>query len=97
TSLVNALIKTSINITISISHTTRPKRPNETHGINYWFIDETHFHHMIQNNKFLEYATVFDNLYGTSQQWVHDTLARGTDVILEIDWQGCQKIQALFP
>jgi len=97
TSLVNALIKTLTNITISISHTTRTKRQSEEHGINYWFIDQNQFLEMIENNKFLEYATVFDNLYGTSKQWVAETLAAGTDVILEIDWQGCQKIQKLFP
>lgn len=97
TSLVNALIQSVNNMTISISHTTRNKRPNETHGIHYWFVNQTEFQHMIENNIFLEYATVFDHLYGTSRQWVEETLAAGIDVILEIDWQGCEKIQALFP
>jgi len=97
TSLVNALTKVIDNLTISISHTTRQKRPGETHGVNYWFINETEFRDMINQKKFLEFATVFGNLYGTSRQWVEETLANGADVILEIDWQGCLNIQKLFP
>lgn len=97
TSLVNALTYAVPNLTISISHTTRLPRPGEINGVNYWFIDENQFREMIADNKFLEYATVFGNLYGTSRQWVEETLDAGKDVILEIDWQGCQKIQKLFP
>ncbi|MDX1902080.1 MAG: guanylate kinase [Gammaproteobacteria bacterium] len=97
TSLVTALTYAVSDLTISISHTTRAPRPGEINGVNYWFIDDKQFRAMIAENKFLEYATVFGNLYGTSRQWVEETLATGKDVILEIDWQGCQKIHALFP
>ena len=97
TTLVKALVDSTPNITVSISHTTRPKRPNETHGENYYFIDRNEFEHMIVQNDFLEYATIFDNFYGTSKHWVKETLAKGVDVILEIDWQGYQQIKQLFP
>ncbi len=96
TSLVKAIVNSMPNITVSISHTTRPKRPAESHGVNYYFISETEFHEMISKNEFLEHAIVFDNLYGTSRKWVQETLAKGIDVILEIDWQGAQQIQHLF-
>lgn len=97
TTLVEALIDSLPKITVSISHTTRPKRPNEMHGINYYFIDKSEFEHKIEHGDFLEYATVFDNYYGTSKSWVSETLAKGIDVILEIDWQGHQQIKELFP
>lgn len=97
TTLVHALTDSTPNITVSISHTTRPKRPNEQHGINYYFIDKAEFTRMIDHHDFLEHATIFDHLYGTSKSWVEQTLARGIDVILEIDWQGHQQIKQLFP
>lgn len=97
TSLVKALTEKLSGIQVSISHTTRPKRSGETHGENYYFIDEAEFQKMIDHNDFLEYATVFHYHYGTSHTWVENTLASGMDVILEIDWQGCQQIQAKFP
>jgi guanylate kinase len=76
------------NITVSISHTTRPKRPGELHGTNYYFVDKAEFQRMIDHDDFLEHAMIFENLYGTSKSWVAQTLAKGIDVILEIDWQG---------
>jgi guanylate kinase len=98
TSLVKALVDImQHHVTVSISHTTRPKRPQETEGINYYFVDESEFNHMIEQNAFLEHATVFGHSYGTSRAWVEKTLANGLDVILEIDWQGCQQIKQLFP
>lgn len=97
TSLVKALVGNIPGITVSISHTTRPQRASETHGVNYYFIDETEFKLMIQRGDFLEHAIVFDHLYGTSKHWVEETLQKGIDVILEIDWQGAQQIQHLFP
>jgi len=97
TSLVNALVNNLNDITVSISHTTRPKRPNEVDGVNYHFIDKAQFEQMIANDDFLEHARVFENLYGTSKSWVMDTLAKGQDVILEIDWQGHQQVKRLFP
>jgi guanylate kinase len=97
TSLVKAVVESMQNITVSISHTTRPMRPGEVHGTNYYFIDKTSFQQMIAHQDFLEHAVIFDNLYGTSKSWVAETLAKGIDVILEIDWQGQQQIKALFP
>ncbi|HLB58152.1 MAG TPA: guanylate kinase, partial [Gammaproteobacteria bacterium] len=74
-----------------------PKRPAEIEGVDYHFVGEKEFHRMIEHNDFLEYATVFHHFYGTSRTWVQHTLARGSDVILEIDWQGCLQIQRIFP
>lgn len=97
TTLVKALTDIVDGIQVSISHTTRPKRPGETDGVNYHFIDKETFKGMLADGDFLEHATVFENLYGTSKSWVESTLAKGTDVILEIDWQGHRQIETLFP
>lgn len=96
TTLVQTLTKSMRGITVSISHTTRSKRPAEQEGINYHFISKPVFEEMVRQEKFLEYANIFGHFYGTSRQWVEETLAQGLDVILEIDWQGCQHIQRLF-
>ena len=97
TSLVKALVESVSGIMVSVSHTTRPKRPGEQHGLNYYFIDQAEFDRMVEQNEFLEHATVFGNSYGTSRRWVEETMARGQDVILEIDWQGGQQIHTLSP
>jgi guanylate kinase len=97
TSLVRALVEMTPELTVSISHTTRPKREAEIDGINYYFIQENRFKEMIERKEFLEHAVVFHHHYGTTHAWVNETLAKGLDVILEIDWQGCQQIQSLFP
>jgi len=95
TSLVKALVENDPSIQVSISHTTRPKRPAEVDGVNYHFIDRERFIDMVGAGAFLEHAEVFGNFYGTSEQWVDDTLAKGIDVILEIDWQGAQQVRKL--
>lgn len=97
TTLVKSLVDSLPNITVSISHTTRSKRPSEVHGINYYFIDKPEFERMIAHGDFLEHAVIFDHLYGTSKTWVEKTLQKGRDVILEIDWQGYEQIKQLFP
>lgn len=97
TSLVEALVDSTPKITVSISHTTRPKRPNEVDGVNYHFVDKTKFEEMTEHQDFLEHAVIFDNFYGTSKAWVTNTLKKGVDVILEIDWQGHLQIKSLFP
>jgi len=97
TTLVHALVESTANITVSVSYTTRPKRPNEIHGLNYYFVDKDEFARMLSKGDFMEYATIFGNLYGTSKSWVEQTLAQGIDVILEIDWQGNRQIKQLFP
>ncbi len=97
TTLVKTLIERIPDMTVSISHTTRPKRPAETDGVNYYFLDKNEFDRMVKQGDFLEYAMVFDHFYGTSRLWVEETIKRGTDVILEIDWQGAQQIRRIFP
>jgi guanylate kinase len=97
TSLVNALIEQDLSIQVSISHTTRIIRPGETGGVNYHFVDQPKFLAMLEQAAFLEQAKVFDNYYGTSQLWVEQTLAKGLDVILEIDWQGAAQVRKLMP
>lgn len=97
TSLVNALIARCDHLRVSVSHTTRPQRPGEQDGVNYHFVDEGAFLGMLEQAAFLEHARVFGNLYGTSQAWVEEQLAAGTDVILEIDWQGAEQVKHLLP
>jgi guanylate kinase len=97
TTLVKALVDSMPQITVSISHTTRPKRPNEVNGVNYYFVTQAEFETMIAHGDFLEHATIFEHFYGTSKSWVETTLANGIDVILEIDWQGHQQVKRLFP
>jgi guanylate kinase len=96
TSLVAEILAQINNIQASISHTTRDCRPGEKNGINYHFVDRQQFVTMIDNNAFLEHAEVFGNFYGTSQDWVEATLNTGTDVILEIDWQGAEQVRSKF-
>ena len=97
TSLVTALLEKSTGLQVSISHTTRPKRPGEVDGVNYHFVSKEQFQAMLKQQAFLEHAQVFSNSYGTSRQWVDDTLASGCDVILEIDWQGAAQIHQQLP
>lgn len=96
TSLVNALVKTLNNVEISISHTTRPARPGEQDGVHYWFVNQAEFQRMIDDQIFLEYATVFGYYYGTSRHWVEEKINQGVDVILEIDWQGARQVRQQF-
>lgn len=96
TSLVDALlVDCDPRICVSISHTTRPQRPGEVDGVNYHFVDHEQFRTMRERGVFLESAEVFGNLYGTSQDWVHEQLHEGRDVILEIDWQGAAQVRSL--
>lgn len=97
TSLVHALVESNPDLHVSVSHTTRPQRPGEVNGVNYHFIDQDQFAHMLDENAFLEHAEVFGNLYGTSKQSVADQLKAGHDVILEIDWQGAEQMRRQAP
>ncbi len=97
TSLVNALVDSLPNLAVSISHTTRPRRPNETNGVDYFFINETQFTDLIEERRFLEHAIVFGNRYGTTKAWVESQLHKGIDVILEIDWQGSRQVRMAIP
>ena len=97
TSLVDALLKKSCNICVSVSHTTRKPRPEEVNGTNYHFISVNEFQEMIKDNKFVEFAEVFENLYGSSRQLIEDNLNNNIDVILEIDWQGARQVKINMP
>jgi len=97
TSLVRALMERHPSLRFSISHTTRAKRPNETHGRDYFFVTKDEFEAMVARREFLEHARVFDNYYGTALGQVEASLASGQDLILEIDWQGAQQIRQALP
>jgi guanylate kinase len=96
TSLVSEILMRMDNIQASISHTTRAARTGEVDGVNYHFVSQQVFQSMVTQNAFLEHAQVFGNFYGTSKQWVQDTLNAGIDVILEIDWQGAEQVRQQF-
>lgn len=97
TSLVKALVESMTDIAISVSHTTRSKRPGEVDGVDYFFIDSDEFKQMIDEQAFIEHAQVFGHFYGTSKSQIEDRLLRGVDVLLDIDWQGAQQIKRAFP
>lgn len=97
TSLVRALMEREPSLRFSISYTTRPKRPAEIHGYDYFFVTHEEFHRLAAAGEFLEHAQVFDNWYATSRRQVEAALARGEDTILEIDWQGAQQVRAAMP
>lgn len=97
TSLVKALVESMADIAISVSHTTRSKRPGEVDGVDYFFVDEAEFKRMIDEQAFVEHAQVFGHYYGTSKSQIEDRLQRGVDVLLDIDWQGAQQIKRVFP
>ena len=81
------------NFEISISHTTRQPRPSENQNKDYFFVNESEFKRLINNEEFLEYAKVFDNLYGTTRTPVIDKLNKGKNVLFDIDWQGADQIK----
>ena len=103
TSLVKALLaapsacNVESKLCVSVSHTTRPMRPGEVNGVNYYFVNVATFLAMKEKNDFLECAEVFGNRYGTSRAWVEERLASGWDVILEIDWQGAAQVKGMMP
>ena len=96
TSLVRALRERCAGLAVSVSHTTRAQRPGEEHGRDYYFVSRDEFLRMVEAGEFLEHAQVFDNFYGTARRTVETALARGEDVILEIDWQGARQIRLLI-
>ena len=92
TTLVKEISKRN-NFQISISHTTRKPRSNETNGKDYYFVSDSEFKNLIDENKFLEYAKVFQHYYGSSKDVVFKKLNNGENVIFDIDWQGTQQIK----
>jgi guanylate kinase len=97
TSLVHALLACEPAIRLSVSYTTRPPRPGETDGIDYHFVDEARFHAMKDAGEFLEHAHVHGNWYATSATWLKQQVEAGSDVLLEIDWQGAAQVRRLIP
>lgn len=92
TTISRRLMERDPNLTMSISATTRPRRPGEENGRDYHFVDPTEFNLMVNRQELLEHAKVFGNYYGTPRQPVEDALAAGRDVLFDIDWQGAQQV-----
>tara|TARA_Y100001954_G_C15705505_1_gene550137 strand:+ start:255 stop:908 length:654 start_codon:yes stop_codon:yes gene_type:complete len=92
TSICRELLSLEENLKMSISATTRPRRPGEVHGVDYSFMDGAQFDKLIKMNALLEYAKVFDYYYGTPRSQVEETLDKGQDVLFDIDWQGTQQL-----
>ena len=97
TSLIRALLQDESALQLSTSYTTRAPRPGEQDGREYHFVDVPTFEAMRARGEFLESAEVHGNHYGTSRKVISDTLERGQDLILEIDWQGARQVRALYP
>jgi guanylate kinase len=97
TTLVKALTTRHPQLRFSISYTTREKRRNEAHSVDYLFVTKTEFESLRGRGELLESATVFDNLYATSRQQVQQHLSAGHPVILEIDWQGAAQVRESMP
>jgi len=97
TSLISSLLEKIEDAEMAVSHTTRAPREGETNGKHYHFVSESEFLEDVKQDKFLEYANVFGNHYGTSKQAAEMLLQKGVDVILEIDWQGAQQVRKLMP
>ncbi|MEO7560719.1 MAG: guanylate kinase [Nitrosospira sp.] len=97
TSLVKALLKTGIDLRLSVSYTTRPPRPEEVEGRDYHFLSQEAFEQRLKQGEFLESAEVYGNFYGTSQKWINEAIVSGHDILLEIDSQGAQQVRRVFP
>jgi guanylate kinase len=97
TSLVKALLVRKPELHVSISYTTRKMRPTEEDGREYHFVSPTDFQRLVDQGLLLEYAQVFDNHYGTGRRPVETELARGNNVVLEIDWQGARQVRKTLP
>ena len=92
TTISRRLLALEAGLTMSVSMTTRPKRPGEVDGVDYHFVDPAAFSDMVKHGEFLEHAKVFDNSYGTPRQAVETALSTGSDVLFDIDWQGTQQL-----
>jgi len=97
TTLIRRAMERVDGLQFSVSHTTRPMREGEREGVDYFFVTVESFERMIREDRFLEWARVHDNMYGTSRAWVEERLGRGEDVILDIDVQGAAQIKARAP
>lgn len=99
-SLIQALLERPSadgKLQVSVSHTTRAMRPGEVDGVHYHFVDQSQFKALIDRGAFYEWAEVFGNYYGTSREWIDAQLAKGIDILLDIDWQGARQIRDQSP
>lgn len=92
TTISRRLLAADDNLVMSVSVTTRPPRPGEVHGVDYYFVDNLEFNLMINRRELLEHAKVFDHYYGTPAEPVRQYLEAGRDVLFDIDWQGTQQL-----
>ncbi len=97
TSLTKALVAMRADAGVTVSHTTRKRRPGEEDGVHYYFVGRQTFEKMIERDDFIEYAMVFDHCYGTSVKAVEQQIANGRHAILDIDWQGARTVREKFP
>lgn len=95
--LIKALMQNIPDLIFSVSHTTRAPRAGESHGRDYFFVDKHEFEDMIENGRLAEWAKVHDNYYGTSMGFIEENLSTGTGIILDIDVQGKEQIEKVFP
>ena len=93
TTLSRLLIDRVAGLKMSVSATTRPMRPGEVDGRDYWFVDQSRFELMVGGGELLEWANVFDHCYGTPRAPVETALAAGQDMLFDIDWQGTQQLR----
>jgi len=93
TTISKALLERDGNLTLSVSATTRPPRPGEVEGRDYFFVDKNAFDAMVAAGEMLEHAQVFENYYGTPKKPVEEALSKGRDVLFDVDWQGTQQLR----
>lgn len=92
TTISREILKEDDNLILSVSATTRPKRPGERHGVDYHFVNDAEFEAMVEKGELLEHARVFEQRYGTPRKPVEEALNAGRDVLFDIDWQGTQQL-----
>ncbi len=97
TTIIDIIRKKIEGIGYSVSHTTRPPRTGEVNGVHYYFVTRKDFEKMIEAHEFVEWAVIYDHLYGTSMSSVESTLSSGKDLLLDLDIQGAQEIKKQFP
>jgi len=96
TTICNKIIKKNNNIKLSISYTTRPKRKNETNGVDYFFVNKKKFIQLKKQNFFIETANVFDHLYGSPYKYIEKTFRADNYILFDIDWQGAKRLRRKF-
>ena len=97
TSLTKSLIRKNINLSLSISYTSRLMRSSEVEGLDYFFVERNIFEQMLEDGELVESAEIYGNLYGTSRKWINEAINSGKDILLEIDGQGARQVREIFP